>query len=121
MNNAAASAAPNCFQTYLPKIGLGKSVANRSRACRLRSDQTNRRSSITSCNARECEPVAARKLARTTPRTRLEFCVAFVLGPARQDRAHQDRARQDLAYLARFAAGFATRPEQCWKRAAGRP
>src|SRR6266567_835540 len=93
----------------------------RSRACRFRSDQANRRSSITSCSGRECEPVAARKLARRIPRTQLEFCVAFALGPARQDLARQDLARQDLAYLARFAAGFATRLEQCWRRAADRP
>src|SRR5712691_4734339 len=114
MNNAAASAASNCFQSYLLKIGPRKSIANRSRACRLPSDQANRRSSITSCSGRECEPVAARKLARRPPRTQLEFCVAFALGPARQDLARQDLARQDLAYLARFAAGFAMRLEQCW-------
>src|SRR5580704_9823201 len=93
------------FQSYLPKIRLRKSIANRRRACRLRLDQANRRSSITSCSGRECEPVAARKLARRPPRTQLEVCVAFALGPARQD-----LGRQDLAYLARFADGFATRP-----------
>jgi hypothetical protein len=77
-------------------------------------------SSITSCSGRQCEPVAAKKLARRIPRSQLEFDVAFALGPVRQDLAHPDLEHQDLAYLARFAAGFAMRPEQCSRRAADR-
>jgi hypothetical protein len=43
MNNAAAWAASNYFQSYLPKIRLRKIDRQHGRADRLRSDQANRR------------------------------------------------------------------------------